>query len=193
VEALIIAVDTPFLQNIIKCLNIAGIELEDAVFSGIATARCVFPKEPEAGGIVLVEADSNFTALSVFCDNILSGVDVYDKNIFQDGALEYLRDATDRIRGTRPISKIIITGSSFLPEEIIERLEAVFRVPSQIGYPRHIKGSAKDINNPVHITSMGLALYGLEKRRAASPAAGSKFGFFRRVAARLKSLFNEYF
>ena len=193
VEALIIAVDMPFLQNIIKCLNMAGIELEDAVFSGIATARCVFPKERDAGGIVLIEADSNFTALSIFFDNILRGVDVYDKNIFQEGALEYLRDATDRVRGTRPISKIIITGSSFLPEEIIERLETVFRVPSEIGYSRRMKGSAEDINNPAHITSMGLAMYGLKMRLAALPPAGSKLGFFHKIVGRLKALFNDYF
>ncbi|MDD5681570.1 MAG: hypothetical protein PHI59_10075 [Candidatus Omnitrophica bacterium] len=193
VEALIIAADVPFLQNIIKCLNMAGIELEDVVFSGIATAKCVFPKEPETGGIVLIEADSNFTALSIFFDNILKGVDVYGGNIFQAGALEYLRDVTDRIRGTRPISKIIITGSSFLPEEIIERLEAAFRVPSQIGYPRNIKGTAKDINNPIYMTSMGLAIYGLEKRLVAQPRMGSKLGFFHKMVGRLKSLFTEYF
>ncbi|MDP3789029.1 MAG: hypothetical protein Q8R48_01325 [Candidatus Omnitrophota bacterium] len=193
VEALVIAVDVPFLQTIIKCLNIAGAELEDAVFSGIATARCVFPKEAEPGGIVLIEADTSFTALSIFFDNVLRGVDVYDKNIFQEGALEYLRDATDRMRGTRPVSKIIITGSSFLPEEIIERLETVFRVPSQIGYPRHIKGTAKEINNPAHITSMGLAMYGADKRRAALPVIGSKLGFVSRIAVRLKALFNDYF
>ena len=193
VEALIIAVDVPFLQTIIKCLNIAGAELEDAVFSGIATARCVFSKERDEGGIVLIEADSNFTALSIFFDNTLRGVNVYDKNVFQDGALEYLRDTTDRLRGTRPISKIIITGSSFLPEEIIEKLETVFRVPSQIGYPRNIKGSAKDINNPVHITSMGLTLYGAEKRLASLPGAGSKLGFVHRIIGKLRSMFAEYF
>ena len=192
-EALVIAVDVPFLQNIIKCLNIAGAELEDAVFSGIATARCVFPKETEPGGIVLIEADSSFTALSIFFDNVLRGVDVYDKNVFQEGTLEYLRDVTDRMRGTRPVSRIIITGNPFLPEEVIERLETVFRVPSQIGYPRHIKGTAKEINNPAHITSMGLAMYGADKKFAASPAAGSKLGFFNRIAGRLKALFNDYF
>lgn len=193
VEALIIAADVPFLQNVIKCLNIAGVELEDVVFSGIATARCVFPKELETGGIVLIEADSNFTSLSIFFDNVLRGIDVYDKNIFQEGALEYLRDITDSMRGARPISKIIITGSSFLPEEIIERLETVFRVPSQIGYPRNIKGSAKDINNPIYMTSIGLAVYGLEKRLAALPGAGSKLGFFHKMIGNLKALFTEYF
>lgn len=193
VEALVIAVDIPFLQNIIKCLNMAGIELEDAVFSGIATARCVLPKEGEAGGIVLIEADNSFTALSIFFDNVLRGVDVYDKNIFQEGALEYLRDATDRMRGTKPVSKIIITGSALLPEEIIERLETVFMVPSQIAYPRRIKGTAKDINNPAHITSMGLAMYGADRKSAVLPAVGSKLGVFNRLAGRLKALFNDYF
>lgn len=192
-EALVIAVDAPFLQNIIKCLNIAGVELEDAVFSGIAAARCVFPKEAEPGGIVLIEADTSFTALSIFFDNVLRGVDVYGKNIFQEGALEYLCDATDRMRGMRPVSKIVITGNSFLPEEVIERLETVFKVPSQIGYPRRINGTAKEINNPAHITSMGLAMYGADKKFAASPATGSKMSFFNRIAGRLKAMFNDYF
>lgn len=192
-EALVIAVDVPFLQNIIKCLNIAGVELEDAVFSGIAAARCVFLKETGPGGIVLIEADASFTALSIFFDGVLRGVDVYDKNIFQEGALEYLRDAADRLRGTRPVSRIIITGNSFLPEEIIERLETVFRVPSQIGYPRHIKGTAKEINNPAYITSIGLAMYGADKKFAVLSTAGSKPGFFNRIAGRLKAMFNDYF
>ncbi len=193
VDALLIVADMPFLQNVIKCLNVAGVELEDAIFSGIATAASVFPKEEEPGGVILIEADNSFTSLSVFFDDVLRGADVCDRNILQEGVLESLRDATDKIRGTRPISKIIIAGSSFLPEEIIERLETVFRVPAETGYPRNIKGSARDINNPAYITAMGLAIYGAEKRSSEVPMMSSKLGLFNKVVNRLKSLFTEYF
>lgn len=193
VEALLITIDMPFLQNIIKCLNIAGVELEDAVFSGIATAACVFPGKEEPGCAILIEADNNFTSLSVFFDDILRGVDVCGVNILQASAMELLRESAGGICGSRRVSKIIITGSSFLSEEVIERLEAAFKAPVEIGYSRNIKGTARDINNPAYITAMGLAIYGAGKRLADAPAFNSGAGIFKKITGRLKALFTEYF
>lgn len=193
VDALLVAAAAPFLQNVIKCLNIAGAELEDVVFSGIAAAACVFPKEMEPGCVILIEADNNFTSLSVFLDNVLRGMEAYGKNILQSGAMESLSEGAKRICGAVPISKIVITGSSFFSEDIIERLEAVFRVGAEIGYPRNIRGTARDINNPAYITAMGLAIYGAEKRLAEAPVTGCGRGVFGKAINHLKALFAEYF
>ena len=91
------------------------------------------------------------------------------------------------------ISWLLTAKLSFLPEEIIEKLDTVFRIPSEIGYPRNIKGTARDINNPAYITSMGLALYGAEKRLSEVPVITSRLGFFHKAVNRLKALFNDYF
>lgn len=193
VDALLVAADMPFLQNIIKCLNIAGVELEDAVFSGIATAACVFPKEEDPGCVILLEADNSFTSLSVFFNDVLRGIDVCGANILHTSAMESLVKSAGKICGPMPVSKIIITGSSFPSDDIIERLEAAFGVGAEIGYPRTIRGSARDINNPAYITAMGLAIYGAEKRLAEMPIAGPNGSIFNKAVNRLKTLFAEYF
>ncbi len=193
-ETLLITAHVPFLQNVVKCLNLAGIEFEDVVFSGVAASRSLLLPEENAGkGIALIEIDNNFTALSVFFNNVLRGLDIQEKSAIADGALEDLRERLDIIRSNKPISKIILAGGAYIHEDFIEKVESVFGIPSEMAHPRNIRGSARDINNPTYITSIGLARYGLERRRERLARRGGSIGLLHRTTRRVSDFLSEYF
>jgi cell division ATPase FtsA len=193
VETLLITAHIPFLQNIVKSLNLAGIDLEDAIFSGIATSQCLLTQETLEKGVILLEADNNFTTASFFFDNILRGIDICERHISEDGVFENLRKKIELMRKQKPISKIIIIGTDFIPEETIEKIESAFGIPTEAGYARNAKGRARDITNPMHIASVGLALYGLEGRRNNMSEEGIRRNVLGRVATHIGGFFEEYF
>lgn len=192
-ETLLVTVHLPFLHNIVKSLNLAGVELEDAIFSGIAASKCLLSQETEAKGVVLIEIDNNFTTLSVFFDNVLIGLYILQKSVIADGALELLKESLDAIRGEKTISKIILAGGGYIHEDFVERTNKVFGVPSQIAYARNVKGTAMDMNNPSHITSIGLALYGFEKRKDNFLDRKAGRGILSRATRRMGEFLEEYF
>ncbi|MEA3305330.1 MAG: cell division protein FtsA [Candidatus Omnitrophota bacterium] len=192
VKSLLITAHFPFLQNITKCLNLAGTELDNVVFSGIASSKSL-SNEAEGKGVILLETDNNFTVISVFFDNVLKGAKVHECCVTSEGALGFLRQKADEIRGNNPVSKVILAGNTFVREDFIERVESVFGIPAQMGCLRNIKGSAKDMYNPAHLTSIGLALYGFEKRRENTGSKKRGFGLIRKLTRRVSGFMDEYF
>ena len=192
-ETLLITAHTPFLHNIIKSLNLAGLELEDIVFSGIALSKCLLSADTLEKGIVLLEIDNNFTALSFFFDNVLRGVDIQQKSVIRDGVLESLKENIDRMCGNKPISKVILIGGGYIHEDFIEKVDSIFGIPSQVAYARNIRSSAKDINGPSYLTSIGLALYGLEQRKKDFADKKGGLGILHKVTKRMGELLEEYF
>jgi len=192
-EALLVTAHLPFLQNIVKAVNLAGLDLEDVAFSGIASSKCLLSGDTEKKGIILMEIDNHYTACSLFFGNVLRGVAVEEKSAIKEGALEALRGKLDKMRGDKTISRIFLTGGGYIHEDFIEKVNTIFGIPSEMAYVRNVKGSARDIRNTFHLTSMGLALYGLERRRESS--AGKRRGsrIIRKISKSIGDFINEYF
>jgi len=193
-ETLLVTIHIPFLQNVIKCLNLAGIELEDVVFSGIAASKSLLSHEDAKGkGALLIEIDDNFTAASVFFDGTLKGLDIRQRSVIAEGTLETLKEKINKIRGNRPISKIILAGGSFIHEDFIEKVDSIFGIPSHMAYARDIKGSAGDINNPANLTAIGATLYGFEERKKGLSAKKDGVGLLSKTTKKINDFLNEYF
>jgi cell division ATPase FtsA len=192
VESLLITAYLPFLQNIIKALNLAGVELEDFVFSGVAASQCLLSQETEGKGVILIEIDNHFTALSVFFDNLLRGVYIQPKSVIADGVLEVLKEKLDVIRSNKPISKIILAGGGYIHEDFIEKVDTVFGIPSQMAYPNNLKGTAKNINDPAYLASIGVAYYGLAKKKEDMNRKRS-LNTLAKIYKQVTTFFNDYF
>ncbi len=193
IEALLVTAHLPFLQNIVKALNLAGLDLEDIAFSGIASSKCLLSRETESKGILLMEIDNSYTASSLFFGNVLRGLAVEERSVIKNGVLEALRSKIDRMRGDKTLSRIFLTGGGYIHEDFIEKVNTVFGIPSEAAYVRNVKGSARDINNASHLASMGLALYGMERRRENSKGRKMGPGIIRRISRSLGDFINEYF
>ena len=141
----------------------------------------------------MLEADSCFTTISFFFDNVLRGLDTSERNINENKILDDLREKIGKIRKQKPISKIIIIGTSFIPEETIEKIESEFGIPAEMGYTRNVAGNAKDLGNPAHITAVGLALHGIERRKESLQKRGAVANFLGRAGMRTREFLEEYF
>ena len=71
VEAHIIDGSAPFIKNITKTVNQAGIHVEDYVFSPLAGAAAVLDKRQKDLGVVLVDMGAGTTSMVVYEENAL--------------------------------------------------------------------------------------------------------------------------
>lgn len=71
VETHIIEGSAPFIKNITKVVNQAGIHVEDFVFSPLAAARSVLEKRQRELGVVVVDLGAGTTSLAAYEENTL--------------------------------------------------------------------------------------------------------------------------
>lgn len=71
VETHIIQGSSPFVKNITKVVNRAGIHIEDFVFAPLAAAAAVLDKRQKELGAILVDLGAGTSSLAVYEENIL--------------------------------------------------------------------------------------------------------------------------
>lgn len=72
INALIIGGATPFIKNLLKCVQRCGIDVIDLVFAPLAASKAVLSKHQKELGIVVIDIGKRTTGISVFEDgNIL--------------------------------------------------------------------------------------------------------------------------
>lgn len=71
VETHIIEGSAPFIKNLTKVVNQAGVHIEDFVFAPLAAATAVLEKRQKELGVVLVDMGAGTTSLVVYEENIL--------------------------------------------------------------------------------------------------------------------------
>ncbi|MBI3256090.1 MAG: cell division protein FtsA, partial [Candidatus Andersenbacteria bacterium] len=71
VEAHIIEGSAPFIKNLAKVVNQAGVHVEDFVFAPLAAASAVLEKRQKELGVVLVDLGAGTTSMAVYEENRL--------------------------------------------------------------------------------------------------------------------------
>lgn len=71
VDAHIVEGSAPFIKNVAKVVNQAGVHIEDFVFSPLAAAAAVLSKRQRELGVVLVDVGAGTTSLVVYEENVL--------------------------------------------------------------------------------------------------------------------------
>lgn len=60
------------LRNLTKCVGMAGVEVEELVFSGIASARSVLTETEQELGVILVDIGGETTDIVIFVDGAIA-------------------------------------------------------------------------------------------------------------------------
>ncbi|OGJ83313.1 cell division protein FtsA [Candidatus Peribacteria bacterium RIFOXYC2_FULL_58_10] len=138
VEAHIITGHIQHVKNIEKCIDQAGVDIDDIVPATIAASEAVLTKRQKELGAVLVDIGAGSTSVAVFEEGtILHSVclPIGGESVTNDIAIG-LRTSID------PAEKIKIEFGSVLPEEIAERemidLSSVSKVDSQTVSKRYM-------------------------------------------------------
>ncbi|MFZ5982526.1 MAG: cell division protein FtsA [Patescibacteria group bacterium] len=71
VDALIIEGSTPYIKNLNKCLDQAGVDIQDVVLSPLSAAKASLSKRQKELGVVLVDIGAGTTSLAIFEENEL--------------------------------------------------------------------------------------------------------------------------
>lgn len=131
VDAHIISGHIQHVRNIEKCIDQAGIDIDDIVPSTIAAAESVLTKRQKELGVVVIDVGAGSTSVTVFEEGVIlhtATLPVAGESVTNDIAIG-LRTSIDTAE------KIKIEYGSVLPQEISERemidLSSVSKVDTQ--------------------------------------------------------------
>ncbi len=135
VETHIIEGSAPFIKNITKAVNQAGVHVEDFVFAPLASAASALDKRQRELGVVLVDLGAGTTSMVVYEDNVLLHTAVLplgSSHITNDLAIGLrtsieVAEAVKREHGTALVDEvleneeIIVEGEGEEEQEIVSR------------------------------------------------------------------------
>ncbi|MEX1112220.1 MAG: cell division protein FtsA [Candidatus Andersenbacteria bacterium] len=114
VEAHIIEGSAPFIKNLTKVVNQAGVHIEDFVFAPLAAATAVLDKRQKELGVVLVDLGGGTTSLAIFEEKIL-----LHTGVLPVGASHITNDIAIGLRTSIDVAEAIkIEHGTALPEEV---------------------------------------------------------------------------
>ncbi len=114
VEAHIIEGSAPFIKNLTKVVNQAGIHIEDFVFAPLAAAAAVLEKRQKELGVVLVDLGAGTTSLVVYEENRLLHTAVLPL-----GSSHITNDIAIGLRTSIDIAETIkVEHGTAMPEEV---------------------------------------------------------------------------
>ncbi|MBN2452809.1 MAG: cell division protein FtsA [Candidatus Omnitrophica bacterium] len=188
-EIFVITANSNHIQSIYKCVNDAGYDVKEVVFTGVADGMSLLDKNQKESGAILVDMGSSLTEISVFFGGILESFDILDREIAGfDAAISGIskRLAECSKKGSASPS-VIITGGSALADGMIELIEEKISCPVKLGAVKDTRGRISGIESVCLVTAIGLAEYARDKK------ASAESGIAVRLSTRLVEIFNNYF
>jgi cell division protein FtsA len=114
VDAMIIEGSTPFVRNIIKCVEQAKIDLDAFVLSPLAAAKATLSKRQKELGVVLVDIGGGTTSIAVFEEN-----DLLAASVLPLGGANITNDIAIGLRTSIDVAeKVKLEYGNALPKEI---------------------------------------------------------------------------
>ncbi|MBU0605627.1 MAG: hypothetical protein KKH77_05000 [Candidatus Omnitrophica bacterium] len=198
-QAYVITANVNHIQSICKCVNDAGYDVKDVVFTGIANGTVLIDKEARESGAVLIDMGNSLTEVSVFLGGTLdsfdiagfgsrdAGDDFRSKPRFNDiisGIVASIQDL--KAKGSK-VPSVILTGGFALADGMIEFLEERLSHPVKMGALRGVRGDISGLDSVRLATAIGLSKYAHEKRLSSHRSAAN------RIHTKVVELFNNYF
>lgn len=201
-EVYIITADTNHIQNIYKCVNFAGCDVREIVFTGIADGAGLLTRPEKDSGALLLDIGSSLTELSLFFEGALNEMAVLDVgaeelrgDFSQTAGLTTLLGRINSMRDNflsagGKITSIVVTGGMAFTDGFIEFLEERLSLPVRMGVARDIRGDISSLDSVRIATAIGLVKYACDRHKVA---ATTYKNIPQLVSAKVVDLFNNYF
>lgn len=117
VDALLVDGFTPYIKNLNKCFNLAGIEVEGLILASLAGSQAVLTKRQKELGVLFLDVGTSTTGLTVFEEG-----DIIHTQVLPVGSGHITNDIAIGLRLPIEIAeKIKIEYGSAVPEEISKK------------------------------------------------------------------------
>jgi len=201
-EVYIITAGVNSIQNIFKCVNSAGCDVKEVVYTGIADGSIVLDKGEKEEGVLLLSIGASLTEISVFHQGALCDIE-----ILQTGAEDFKNDFRTSESFNNILAKIaakmesfknngsslksiVVTGGIIFADGVIEYLEEKLLYPARMGVAKEIRGEISGLDSIRLCTAIGLARYACAKYENLPQNAKNFAG---RVSSAVVDIFNNYF
>jgi cell division protein FtsA len=201
-EMYVISAAINHVENIHKCVNEAGYDVKEVVYTGLADGMSLLSEEEKDLGAAILNIGASLTEVSIFYGGDLNDIGIIPMGR-QDvkGELKEsfeFNDLFSRIRARMDdflnkggkINSVVLTGGLAFEDGIIELLEAKLSCPVKMGVPRAVKGDISSIDSIRLTTALGLIRYGEARYRAKAIQARN---ILQHMSARVVDIFNNYF
>ena len=119
VDAMIVEGSTPFIRNLTKCFEQAGVAVSDFVLAPLAAAKATLTKRQKELGVVLVDIGGGTTSVAVFEENNL-----LHTNILPIGGNHITNDIAIGLRTSIDVAeRVKLEYGNALPKEIGKKEE----------------------------------------------------------------------
>src|SRR2546426_1067593 len=142
VETHIVTASTTSVQNLTKCVQRAGVEIDELVLAPMATAEATLNDEDRELGVCLADI----------------GGDTTDVAIFQDGSISHC--ATIPMGGRSVTAGLVLTGGGSLLNGVQRAARDQLGMSARIAGPTGLGGLTDQIATPPYSAASGLLLWG---------------------------------
>lgn len=201
-EMYMITANLNHIQNIHKCVNDAGYEIEEVVYSGIADGASLLEDSWKEEGVALINIGASLTELSIFSQGALTFINVICSGItdvrdalkdspeFGSITARLKSNLDDFLKKGGKIASIVITGGLVFSEGTAEIMEDRLGYPVKISAVKNIHGNISTSDSLRAVTAIGLTRYA--QAQYQTKAAQAK-GFVQNISNKVVEMFNNYF
>lgn len=201
-EVYIITASINHIQNIYKCVNDAGYDIKNIVFTGLANGESLLETEEKERGAAILDIGAGLTEFSIF-----SGGAFKDAAVISIGSEDFKGDFKTSVEFKNILSKvknriedflnkgasiasITLTGGLAFADEIIEVLEEELSRPIKIGIAKGLRGNVSSLDGMRLSTAIGLIRYAY---KGHEKALLEEKNIVRRISTKVVDIFNNYF
>ena len=201
-EVFIITAGVSSIQNIFKCVNNAGHDVKEVVYTGVADGSVVLDKTEKESGVLLLSMGAELTEISIFFEGALCDMEILQagaedfKNDFRTSAafgdvISRLSAKIENFRksGSR-LESIVVTGGVIFADGVIEYLEEKLSYPVKMGVAKEVRGEVSGLDSIRLCTAIGLAKYASVKYENLPNAPKN---FAQALSSTVVDIFNNYF
>jgi cell division ATPase FtsA len=201
-EVYVISAGANHIQNVHKCLNGAGYDVKEVVFTGMAEGESLLDDADRSGGAAILDIGNSVTEFTLFSEGALSEMhvmplgsrdlagDFKERAEFQN-LISVVKDKTAGFvsRGGR-MNAVILGGGFAFVDGTVEVLEERLGFPVKMGVVKGALGNIPAIGGARSAVAMGLARYG---RRNYEKRVLERGFLAKRLSAKVVDIFNNYF
>ena len=201
-EMYVITANLNHIQNIYKCVNNAGYDVKEVVYSGIAEGVSLLEDEWKEEGVMLLNMGASLTEISIFFAGTLNFLDVIslgandikahlkEDSIFNDIISRIKVGGEGFIKKGGNIKSVIITGGLAFNEGVAEVLEEKLQYRVKMGMVKNLQGNISSIDSLRGATAIGLARYASLQYK---PKPFQPKGLIQDISNKVTEIFNNYF